>query len=158
MNTLETPEDIITRINRCKRLIRNWEVLDGIDLDFTDVRIDGLLVDRQPDDDGEKWEISLLTTVNTRTGKDGRDVYRVRWGFKDLWGNLAFFSLQGHILTGSLSLTYIDYDDFAIVGFSIVRTDGTPVFRFNEPDEISVVSARKVSHQTPRDIYPEDYE
>ena len=150
-------EDILARIARCKPLIKNWEVLEGIDFDFWDIRIDGLVIDKHADEQDEKWEISLFTTMYTVTNDEGRDVYSVRWRFRDLWGNLAFFSFQGYELVGSLYLSYIDYDDFAIVGFSIVKPDGSSIFKFNEPDEISVVSVEKTAHQTLKDIYPEDY-
>jgi hypothetical protein len=152
-----TIEDILQRINQCKPLIKNWEAMEGIDFNYRDVRIDGLLVDRQADERNEKWEISLLTTMTTHINGEGRDAYTVRWRFKDLWGNLAFFSFRGYKLRGSLFLTYIDYGDFAIVGFSIVQSDGTPIFKFNEPDEVSVISVDKLSHQTLKDLYPEDY-
>jgi hypothetical protein len=113
-------KDIIARIKLCKPLIKNWKKMEGVDFDFQNVRIDGLQVDRHADARDEKWEISLLTTICTHIRDDGRDIYAVRWQFKDLWGNLAFFSFQGFRLEGSLFLTYIDYDDFAVVGFSIV--------------------------------------
>jgi len=149
--------DIYQGIEQCKPLIRNWELMEGIDLDFRDVQIDGLSVDRQPDERDEKWEISLLTTITTHTNAEGRDVYAVRWGFRDLWGNLAFFSLKGYILSGALHLRYIDYDDFALVGFAVVKEDYTPIFEFEQPDEVSVLSVEKKAHQTMREIYPEDY-
>lgn len=152
------PKDIVDRIEQCKPLIKNWKMMEGIDLDFQYVRIDGLQVDRHADAKYEKWAISLLTTMRTHTGEDGRDVYAVRWQFKDLWGNLAFFSFQGFKLEGSLLLTYIDYDDFAVVGFSIVQPDGTPIFTFNEPDEVSIYSIEFKEHQSLSDIYPDDDE
>ena len=122
-----------------------------------DVKIDGLVIDRHADKRDEKWEISLFTTMHTITNKDGWDVYSVRWRFKDLWGNLAFFSFQGYKLIGSLCLTFIDYDDFAIVGYSIIKPDGTPIFKFDEPDEVSIVSIEKTAHLTLKEIDPEDY-
>ena len=150
-------KEVLARIAKCKPLIKNWGVVDGIDFDYLDIQIDGLLVDKQADMRDEKWEISLLTTMHTVTNKNGRDEYSVRWRFKDLWGNLAFFSFQGYKLIGSLWLSYIDYGEFAIVGFSIIKSDGTPIFKFNEPDEVSIVSVEKKAHLTLKDIYPEDY-
>ena len=144
--------DLIARIKQCMPLIKNWEVMEGIDFDYQDVQIDGLLVDKQPDEKYEKWEISLLTTMHTRFGKDGWDVYSVHWRFRDLWGNDAFFSLRGYRLTGALSLHYIDYDDFAVVGFSIIQPDGSPIFKFDEPDEVSIVSVKQTRHLTLEDI------
>lgn len=149
-------QDILDRIEQCKSLIKNWEVMEGIDFDFQDVRIDGLLVDRHADEKDEKWVISLLTTMHTHTNDNGQDVYFVRWRFRDLWGNLAFFSLQGYQLIGELSLHYIDYGEFAVVGFSIVQCDGTPIFKFNEPDEVAIVSVNKTSHLSLNDIYQEE--
>ena len=151
------PEDILTGFEQCKPLIKNWKEMVGIDFDFQEVQIDGLLIDRHADERNEKWEISLLTTMHTRFSNNGWNVYSVRWRFRDLWGNLAFFSLKGYQLSGKLSLHYIDYGEFAVVGFSIVRPDGTPIFKFNEPDEVSVVSVEFTKHQTPKEIYPEDY-
>lgn len=149
--------DIIARIEQCKPLIKNWEAIDGISFDYKDVQIDGLVIDRHADKRDEKWEISLFTTMHTIINKDGLDEYSVRWRFKDFWGNLAFFSFQGYKLIGSLWLSFIDYGDFAVVGFSIIRSDGTPIFKFNEPDEVSIVSVEKIAHLTLKDIYPEDY-
>ena len=145
--------DIIARIEQCKPLIKNWVVMEGIDFDYLNVQIDGILIDKQPNEKYEKWEISLLTTMHTRFGTDGWDVYSVQWRFRDLWGNDAFFSLRGYQLTGTLSLDYIDYDDFAVVGFSIVQPDGSSIFKFDEPDEVSVVSIKYTKHQDVRDIY-----
>ena len=150
-------EEILSRTEKCKPLIRNWEALDGIDFDYRYVRIDGVLVDRHPDDKDENWEISLMTTMHTVTNEDGQDLYSVHWRFRDLWGNHAFFSFQGYELTGSLLLNYIDYGDFAIVGFSVVKSDGSPIFSFKEPDEIAIISVDKLAHLTLRDLYPEDY-
>lgn len=144
-------------VDQCKPLIKNWEAMEGIDFDFKDVQIDGLLVDKQADERDEKWEISLLTTLHTHFCNNGWDVYTVRWQFRDLWGNLAFFSLKGYQLKGALSLHYIDYGEFAVVGFSIVKPDGAHIFKFNEPDEVSVVSVELIKHQSLEDIYPEDY-
>ena len=148
---------LIFEIEQCKTLIKNWEAMGSIDFDYQDVQIDGLVIDKQADQRDEKWVISLFTTMHTITNGTGRDVYSVRWRFRDLWGNLAFFSLQGYQLRGSLLLSYIDYDDFAIVGFSIVKSDGTPIFKFDEPDEVSIVSVEKTNHLSLKDIYPEDY-
>ena len=150
----KSPEN--AHIKRCASLIKNWEVMEGIDFDFQNVQIDGLLVDKQPDERNEKWEISLLTTMYAQLTDDGRDKYAVRWGFRDLWGNLAFFSFKGYTLAGELSLNYIDYDDFAIVSFSIVH-EGSLIFKFNEPDEIAILSVEKIAHQTLMEIFPEDY-
>jgi len=144
-------------IDRCKSLIKNWDKLENIDFNFGEVQIDAFFVDSQPNEMYEKWEVSLVTTIPTQTDSDGRDIYSVRWGFKDLWGNLAFCSLQGHYFTGELHLRYIDYDDFAIVGFSVLREDGTHIFKFDQPDEVSVLSVEKKGHQTLQEVYPEDY-
>lgn len=149
-------KEIIARIEQCKTLIKNWSALEGIGFDFQDVQIDGLLVDKHADEKDEKWEISLLTTMHTRTDANGRDVYSVRWRFRDLWGNLAFFSLNGYQLSGELSLHFIDYGEFAVVGFSIVRPDGSPIFKFNEPDEVSIVSVQWIKHLTQEELYPDD--
>ncbi len=149
--------DVIARIEQCKSLIKNWEAMESIDFDSQEEQIEGLLVDKHADEQDEKWEISLLTTMHTRTDANGRDEYSVHWRFKDLWGNLAFFSFQGYELSGSLWLSYIDYGEFAIVGFSIIKSDGTPIFKFDEPDEVSIVSVEKTTHLTLKDIYPEDY-
>lgn len=149
-------KDITVRIEQCKPLIKNWEAMEGIDFDYWNVRIDGLLVDKQADERDEKWEISLLTTMQTRINKDGRDEYSVRWRFRDLWGNLAFFFLRGYQLTGALSLKYIDYGEFAVVRFSIVKRGGAPIFKFNEPDEVSVESVKHKRHLTLEEIYSDD--
>ncbi len=156
MSTRMENKQSIFEIDQCKPLIKNWEAMEGIGFDFKDIQIDGLLVDKQADERDEKWEISLLTTLHTRTDANGRDVYSVQWRFRDLWGNLAFFSLQGYQLTGELSLHYIDYGEFAVVGFSIVRPDGSPIFKFNEPDEVSIVSVQWIKHQTQEELYPDD--
>ena len=149
--------DIYEQMEQCKHLIKNWEVMQGVDFDFLKVQIDAFSIDKQPDKNDEKWEISLLTTIHTQTTLIGRDVYSVKWGFKDLWGNLAFCSLQGHIFTGALCLKYIDYDDFALVGFSIIREDGSPIIKFDQPDEVSILSVEKKAFQSLQEIYPEDY-
>ena len=151
----KSPEE--AQFKRCASLIKNWKAMEGVDWDFQNVQIDGLLVDKQPDENNEKWEISLLTTMYSQITDDGRYKYAVRWGFRDLWGNLAFFSLKGYALIGELFLNYIDYDDFAIVGFSVVN-DGSPIFKFNEPDEITILSVDKIAHQTLMEIFPEDDE
>ena len=151
-------EDINRRIDCCKPFIKNWGAMEGIDFDFQDVRVDGLLVDKHPDERDEKWEISLLTTIPTHLGDTGKDEYTVRWRFRDLWGNLAFFTLEGYQFTGALCLRYIDYDDFAIIGFAIVKDGEVPIFKFDQPDEISIVSVEKTRHLTLVELYPEDYE
>ena len=150
--------DINRCIDQCKPFIKNWAAMEGIDFDFQDVRIDGLLVDKHPDERDEKWEISLLTTIPTQTDDKGRDEYAVRWRFRDLWGNLAFFSLEGYQFTGALRLRYIDYDDFAIIGFAIMKGGDVPIFKFDQPDEISIVSVEKTRHLFLPELYSEDYE
>lgn len=150
--------EIENGINRCKHLIRNWDAIEGLNLDFAEVEIDGLLVDKREDDKDEGLEISLLTTIYTITTIDERDVYSVRWRFKDLWGNLAFFQLNGHRTVGNLCLKSIDYDDFAIVGFSIIDYYDKTIFKFDEPDEISIVSVMWKAHQTIKDLDPEDFD
>ena len=151
------PEDILTGIKQCKHLIKNWEALEDIDFDFQDVRIDGLLVDRHADESNENWEISLLTTMFTRTQNDGRDVYSVRWRFKDLWGNLPFFVFNGPETTGFLHLCRIDYDDFAVMVFRITSTKHHIIFDFSEPDETAVESVKFSGHQTLAELFPKDY-
>ena len=149
--------EVLARIGKCAPLIKNWEAMAGIDFDYQDIRVDGVLVDRHPDLHKEGWEISLLTTMHTRSGDAGKQVCSVRWQFRDRWGNLASFSFKGHELTGSLRLTYIDYDDFAIVGFAILDPDGSPVFAFPEPDEIAIHSVTRIEGKTPWEIYPENW-
>ncbi len=61
------------------------------------------------------------------------------------------------MFTGALSLRYIDYDDFALVGFSIIKEDGSPIFKFDQPDEVSILSVEKKAFQSLQEIYPEDY-
>ena len=169
--------EIYQRVNQCKPLIKNWALMEGIDFDFTLLEIDGLLVDKKEDWRGEGWEYSLLTTIYTKMNDRGRDVYAVRWRFKDLWGNRAFFTYEGPEIGGSLKLSYIDYDDFALAGFSIVSNKNSevlkydendevsweteadvPIFKFEQPDEVSIASVEKTAHQTLQDIDPEDDE
>lgn len=160
-------EEIYQRLEQCKTLIKNWEIMEGIDFDLSNVEIDGLLVDKKEDSDGNNWEYSLLTTMYTRKSDTGRDVYAVRWRFKDLWGNPAVFSYTGPGRGGTLLLNYIDYGIFALVGFSIVTNDAAmlcliqdffiedasietdsqePIFKFYKSDEISIVSVEKKAH------------
>lgn len=143
-----TPEDT---------LIKNWKAMEGIDFDFQEVRIDGLLVDRHADERNEKWEISLLTTMYTRTQNDGRDMYSVHWRFKDLWGNLPFFVFNGPITTGSLHLSRVDYDDFAVIVFKIISAKHHMIFEFSEPDETAIESVKFCGHQTLAELCPKDY-
>jgi len=150
-------QDILDRIEQCKILIKNWEILEGIDFDFQDIRIDGLVVDNPADERDEKWEISLLTTMHTYTGDAGRDVYSVRWKFKDLWGNLPFFVLKGPETIGSLYLSYVDYDDFAVIIFRLISAKHKIIFEFSEPDETVVESIRYCGRQTIAELYPKDY-
>ena len=131
--------------------------MEGIDFDYQNVQIDGLLVDKQADSNGEKWVISLMTTMHTIINKDGRDDYSVCWCFKDIWGNLPFFMLKGPDTTGSLQLTYVDYDEFAVIIFRVLSSDHSVVFEFSEPDEVIVESVLFRRHQTYSELYPHDY-
>ena len=149
--------DNIAHIERCKSIIKNWAVIEGINFDFQDVQIDGLLMEKQADKKGEKWVFSLLTTMHTITNKDGRDDYSVRWRFSDLWGNLSLFTLQGPETSGSLQLIYVDYDDFATIIFRVISSGQRIIFEFSEPDETSVDSVQFCRHQTLSELYPEDY-
>lgn len=150
-------EDILVRIDQCKPLIKNWEAMEGIDFDYQNVQIDGLLVDKQADSKGEKWVLSLMTTMHTIINNDGRDDYSVCWRFEDLWGNLPFFLFKGPDTTGSLQLTYVDYDEFAVVIFRLLSSDQGVVFEFSEPDQVIVDSVQFRRHQTYSELYPHDY-
>lgn len=149
--------NIIARIEQCKPLIKNWEMLEGIDFDYQNVQVDGLFIDKQADSKGEKWVISLMTTMHTITNKDGRDEYSVCWRFRDLWGNLPFFIFKGPDTGGSLQLTHVDYDAFAVIIFRILSSDQSVVFEFSEPDETMVASVQFRRHQTYSELYPYDY-
>ena len=150
-------EDIIARINRCKSLIKNWKAMECIDFDYQNIQVDGLYVDKQADMKGEKWVISLITTMYTIINKDGRDEYSVRWRFNDLWGNLPFFNFKGPDTNGSLQLTYVDYGDFAVIIFRILSSNQRIVFEFSEPDETMVASVQFRRHLTKYELFPLDY-
>ena len=143
--------EIQSRIDQCKPFIKNWEAIEELDLDFTKVDIEALLVDKHEDDNGANWKYSLITTMYSRL-KDfgGRDAYSVHWGFKDLWGNLPNFIFYGPGTCGSLCLELQDYGEFARVDFSILQNKKWTshgfedfIFIFYEPDEISIESVEK---------------
>lgn len=150
-------DDIIARIKQCKPLIKNWELLEGIDFDYGDIQIDGLFVDKQPDNNREKWVISLMTTMHTTLTEKGWDDYFVCWRFKDSWGNLPFFTFKGPDTKGSLLLTYVNYDVFAVIIFRIISSDQRVVFDFSEPDETMVASVQYRRHRTISELFPQDY-
>ena len=150
-------EDILNGIEQCKPLIKNWEAMEGIGFDFQEIRIDGLLVDKHANERNEKWRISLLTTMYTKTQSDGRDMYSVHWHFKDLWGNLPWFVYKGPESSGALHLSYVDYDDFAVLVFKIISARHQIIFEFSEPDETAVVSVRFSGHQTLAELFPKEY-
>ncbi len=151
-------DKLLKRLEDAKPYIKNWHLMEGIDFDYYDVAVDLLSVDRRGDEQGTGWVLTLGTTMYTEAGDDGRDVYKVVWRLRDLWGNLHFFSFKGPKTTGALIMNLSDYDDFQVVGLSIVADDDDPVFEFLEPDELSIVSVEKVGHQTLAQVYPDDYD
>ena len=104
--------EIQSRIDQCKPFIKNWEAIDGLDLDFTKVDIEALLVDKHADNDGKNWKYILNTTMYSRA-KDfgGREVYSVRWGFRDISGNGAFCHISAPETSGTLYLNRFDLGD-----------------------------------------------
>ena len=153
--------EIINQVKQCIPLIKNWEAIENLNLDFSRVDIEGFMVDKHEDKNGRSWEYSLLTTMYSQANSDERDVYLVHWHFKDLWGNRAFFTLEGPLYTGSLHLEPVFYDDnegrvvFSILSNhveNVMKEDesghcefvteyDTPLFYFNEPDEVTIISA-----------------
>ena len=151
--------EILSRIEQCKPYIKNWEAIESLNLDYTRVETEALVVDRHEDENGRNWEYSLITTMYSKPDDLGRrDVYSVRWCFRDVWGNLANFIFYGPGTSGSLCLELQDYGDFARVDFSILLEKkwashweeewasneyDDPLFIFYEPDEISILSVEK---------------
>lgn len=137
-------------IEQCKKYIKNWEAIDELNLDFTQIDIDGFFVDKRENADETGWEYSLLTTMYTMPDDNGRDVYAVRWRFKDVWGNLAKFIFSSWGTSGALKLEYFNNR----VSFFIVPNHrsnyfvhnqetgkmekiygyGSPIFSFDEVD------------------------
>ncbi len=161
-------DKLIAHVEQCKPFIINGAALNNLDLDFKQVDIDAFLVDKHEDLDGTNWEFSLQTTMYSKTDSiRGRDVYSVRWHFKDIWGNCAHFNFANSETSGALSLepVYYDVDDgiAARIIFSIITNHprlyfdiengnqikyGEPIFVFDEPDQISILSVEMKGHQT----------
>lgn len=113
--------EIQSRIDQCKPFIKNWAAIDGLDLDFTKVDIEALLVDKHADKDGKNWKYILNTTMYSRV-KDfgGREVYSVRWGFRGISGNGAFCLISAPETSGTLYLNWFDLGDTPEIDFSII--------------------------------------
>ena len=141
-----------TGIEQCKHLIKNWEAMEEIDFDFQDVLVDGLFINKQANDDGDKWDITLFSTMHTNTNLWGRDYYSVLWRIKGLFAGIDFFSYQGYEIRGALSLGYNNLEGYEAVDFSIVQVDDTPIFTFYMPEVISVASVVKTGHQTLEEV------
>lgn len=151
-------DELLKRVEDARPFIRNWHLMEGVDFDYYAVDVDSLSVDRHEDDKGAGWVLTLETTMYTEAGDDGRDVYKVLWRLRDLWGNLPSFTFKGPNTSGALKMNFNDYEDFQITGLSVVAADGGTVFEFLEPDELSIISVEKVGHQTLAQVYPEDYD
>ncbi len=152
-------KEIEESIEQNKSSIINWEVLDRLDLDYTQVEIEALLVDKYQDDKGSKWGYSLITTIYSKAGSQGsRDVYSVRWGFREDSTNEPYVLYESRKTTsGAIYLDYQEvYEDFSRLDFEIipqntevdeskdeldvVYEDEHPVLIIFNPYEISVRS------------------
>lgn len=152
-------KEIEESIEQNKSSIINWEVLDRLDLDFTQVEIEALLVDKYQDDKGSKWGYSLITTIYSKADSQGsRDVYSVRWGFREDSINEPYVLYESRKTTsGAIFLDYQEvYEDFTRLDFEIIQQntevngstdeldvvyeDEHPIFIIFDPYEISVRS------------------
>lgn len=152
-------KEIEESIEQNKSSIINWEVLDRLDLDFTQVEIEALLVDKYQDDKGSKWGYSLITTIYSKADSQGsRDVYSVRWGFREDSTNEPYVLYESRKTTsGAIFLDYQEvYEDFTRLDFEIIpqntEVNGStdeldvvyeeehPIFIIFDPYEISVRS------------------
>ena len=161
-------------IELSKVFIKNWDAIAGLNLDFTHIDIEGLVVDKREDENGRSWAYSLLTTMYSKIHNNGRDVYSVQWQFKDLWGNLAFFTLEGPLYSCTLHLEPAYYPDnegrviFFFLSNDVVHvmkkdesghfdylSEYDTLFRFDEADETAIVSVKWKMHQLwEEDDYP----
>ena len=98
--------EIINQVKQCIPLIKNWEAIENLNLDFSRVDIEGFMVDKHEDKNGRSWEYSLLTTMYSQANSD-ESVMK-----EDESGQCEFVT---------------EYD--------------TPLFYFNEPDEVTIISA-----------------
>lgn len=139
---------------RCIALIKGWELMEDIPLDFHSVTVKSLVIEQNENNDKEKWVITLSTIMYVLHGDDSGEKYIVEWTFSDLWGNLAFYKLSGPTTKGAIEMEYVDYDDFAVMNFKIMDDDRT-VFVFEQPDEVRIKSVRFVGHLSAEQMYAE---
>lgn len=159
-------KEIEESIEQNKSSIINWEVLDRLDLDFTQVEIEALLVDKYQDDKGSKWGYSLITTIYSKADSQGeRDIYSVRWSFREDSANDPYVCYESRkTISGAIYLDYQEiYEDFTRLDFEIipqntevdestdeldvVYEDEHPIFIIFDPYEISVRSVEWKGHQ-----------
>ena len=151
-------------IEECKKHIKNWKAINELNLDFTQIDIDGFLVDKRENAEETGWEYSLLTTMYTMANDNGRDIFAIRWRFKDVWGNLAKFIFSSWGTSGALKLEYFNNKvSFLIVpnyrsNYVVHNQEtgkmeeiygyGSPIFSFDEVDEITILSVELRGHQS----------
>ena len=162
-------------IELSKVFIKNWDAIADLNLDYAHIDIEGFNVDKHEDGDGRSWVYSLLTTMYSKVHNNGREVYSVRWQFKDIWGNRAYFTLEGPLYPGKLHMEPVYYTDdegrvvFSILSnhvenvmkkdesghFEYLKEYDTTLFRFNEADETAIVSVEWKRRQLwEEDDYP----
>ena len=159
-------KEIEESIEQNKSSIINWKVLDRLDLDFTQVEIEALLVDKYNDDMGSERGYSLITTINSKPDSQGkRDIYSIRWSFREDSANVPYVCYESWKTTsGAIFLDYQEvYEDFTMLDFEIipqstevdestdeldvVYEDEHPIFIIFHPNEISVRSVEWKGHQ-----------
>ena len=160
--------EIYNHIERCKPFIVNCELIEGLDLNYTRVDIDRFQIDKREDRNLYNWEYSLYTTMYTKTDKNGRDVYSVRWQFKDGFEHVANFTMTGYGTSGSLLIDRFSVGDTFGIFFCILpnyrtrflkidETSGAmtqsweyddPFFKFDNLDLITILSVEWKGHQT----------
>ena len=152
-------KEIEESIEQNKSSIINWKVLDRLNLDFTQVEIEALLVDKYQDDKGSKWGYSLITTIFSKPDNQrSRDIYSVRWSFRGDSTNDPYVCYESRkTISGAIFLDYQEvYDDFTRLDFEIipqsteveestdeldvVYEDEHPIFIIFDPYEIFVKS------------------
>ena len=139
---------------RCKKLIQNWQLIEDNNLDLSNVVIDSLSVEDHGCADGSGWEISLETTIGTQITNDGRDIYWVKWLFRDVFGYPPSFMFNGRELSGKLSLFYVEHDVLPHVIFRIEGSGKKVIFEFTEPDTIIVDFADYFKHEEMFELDP----
>ena len=157
-------KEIEESIEQNKSSIINWEVLDRLDLDFTQVEIEALLVDKYQDDKGSKWGYSLITTIYSKPNSEGlKEVYSVRWSFREDAAHLPYVSYDSYErITGAILLESEDIEGFTSRYFYIIAPkmednkakdeldggyDYYTIFSINDPYEISVRSVEWKGYQ-----------